>query len=102
MEKIKSGLRAVWKTVYPLMAYYMSVFSVGGNTCFRRNIEPPSSVLIILLGAILTAGILWFPYKRDWILRSGQIRTFRPQIPKDWHHLIIFGDFCPVCDPIFC
>ena len=90
MEKIKSGLRAVWKTVYPLMAYYMSVFSVG-EIFASAGIEPPSSVLIILLGAILTAGILWFPYKRDWILRSGQIRTFRPQIPKDWYHLIILG-----------
>ena len=90
MEKIKSGLRAVWKTVYPLMAYYMSVFSVE-EIFAALQIQPSSSVMVILPGAVLTAGILWFPYKRDWILRSGQIRTLKPDIPKDWHHLIILG-----------
>ena len=29
MEIIKSGLRALWKILYPLMVYYLSVFAVG-------------------------------------------------------------------------
>lgn len=81
---------AVWKTVYPLMIYYMSVFSAG-EIFAALQIQPSSSVMVILPGALLTIGILWFPYKRDWILRSGQIRTFKPQMPGDWHHLIIMG-----------
>lgn len=90
MERIKSAFRAVWKTVYPLIIYYMSVFSID-EMASAAGKEPANSVAILIPGAVLTVGILWFPYKRDWILRSGQIRTIKPEIPKRWQDLIVLG-----------
>ena len=72
------------------MIYYMSVFSIG-EMFSAAGKEPVNTVAVLIPGAVLTVGILWFPYKRDWILRSGQIRTIKPELPKKWQDLIILG-----------
>ena len=35
--------------------------------------------------------ILWFPYKRDWILRQGLIKKPVPTPVPMWEHLVILG-----------
>ncbi len=90
MDRIRSAIRAVLKTIYPLMIYYMSVFAF--TEIYRTaGIFPESTVTAILPGAVLTAGILWFPYKRDWILRQGLVKDFRLKVPDQWDHLVILG-----------
>lgn len=90
MDRIRSALRAALKTIYPLMIYYMSVFAF--TEIYRTaGIYPESTVAVILPGAVLTAGILWFPYKRDWILRRGLVKEFRLKAPAHWEHLIFLG-----------
>ncbi|MCI8831842.1 MAG: CPBP family intramembrane metalloprotease [Lachnospiraceae bacterium] len=90
MERIRSALRAALKTVYPLMIYYMSVFAF--TEIYRTaGFFPEDTVAVILPGAVLTAGILWFPYKKDWILRQGLVKELRLKAPHHWEHLIILG-----------
>lgn len=90
MDRIRSALRAVLKTIYPLMIYYMSVFAF--TEIYRTaGVFPVNAVAVILPGAVLTAGILWFPYKRDWLLRRGLIKELRLKAPDHWEHLIILG-----------
>ena len=90
METIKSGLRALWKVLYPLMVYYLSVFAV--EVIFQTwGIQINTTIDIILPGAALTLAILWFPYKRDWIFRQGLIKKPFPSPVPMWEHLIILG-----------
>lgn len=90
MDRIRSALRAVLKTIYPLMIYYMSVFAF--TEIYRTaGVFPVNAVAVILPGAVLTAGILWFPYKRDWLLRRGLVKELRLKAPDHWEHLIILG-----------
>lgn len=90
METIKSGLRALWKVLYPLMVYYLSVFAV--EVIFQTwGIQINTTIDIILPGAALTLAILWFPYKRDWIFRQGLIKKPLPSPVPMWEHLIILG-----------
>lgn len=90
MEIIKSGLRALWKILYPLMVYYLSVFAVG--VIFQTwGIQTNTTIDMILPGAALTLAILWFPYKRDWILRQGLIKKPVPTPVPMWEHLVILG-----------
>lgn len=90
MQKIRSLAMALWKTGYPLMAYYLSVFSA--EVIFRTmGWEIKSSIQTIFPGALLTLAILWFPYKKDWIYRQGIIKKPGPSPVPHWEYLIILG-----------
>ena len=90
MEQIKSGARALWKVLYPLMVYYLSVFSF--EVIFQTwGIETDSTVDTILPGAALALAILWFPYRKDWIFRRGVIKKPFPSPVPMWEHLVILG-----------
>lgn len=90
MNWIRKGLTIIWKLGYPLAVYYLAVFS-WSEILAALGVEAGDGIAAIAPGALLTVAILWFPYRRDWILRQGVIKKPVPTFPPQWHHLIILG-----------